>query len=223
MEEEETSQSETPAETQATETETLDDIAGGFNVEEQTSQFQAQPAQSAPSYQPPVNDDGIPDPISNPDGYEVYMGQQAQGIGKLEALVGEMNTKIQGYEQQMTQQKVDADVEKAVSVINDKLGVEPEMAEVAMEIEYRNNPAFKKIWDNRQQNPAAFNKALGVIGDKWAGKFVNQADPQLAENVRAAKTSQQTMATAPKDDPYESAGKMSPSEFDAWWSQQKSD
>lgn len=223
MNENETNESNPPVETPAEEvpatTETLDDIASGFNVEEQVSQFQAQPKQPTPVQS---ETPGIPDPISNPEGYDLYMQQQAIQTRTINDTLSTLVEKVQGYEQSVNQQKVDADVEKAVSVINEKLKVDPKMAEIAMEMEYRANPAFKKIWDNRNQNPEAFNKALGVIGDKWAGKFVNQADPQLAENVRAAKTSQQTMGSAPKEDPDSKWSGLSDGEFAVQWAKERS-
>jgi len=226
MNEETTNESAEPVETTTEDTtESLDEIASSFNVEDQASQFQAQPQQPAPAPEPQFNQyqnqSGIPDPISNPDGYDFYMQQQAQQSSQIQQTLNQLAEKVQGYEQQATQQKVDADVEKAVSVINSKLNVDPQMAEVAMEVEYRNNPAFKKIWDNRDKNPAAYNKALGVIADKWSSKFANKADPQLAENVRAAKTSQQTMANAPATDKDDEWSNLSPGEFALKWSQTK--
>lgn len=221
MNEETTNESNQPVETTTEQpaTESLDDIASGISVEEQANQFQAQPQPSVPSVEPQPSN--VPDPISNPEGYDFYMNQQAQQTDKINTTLNDLVTKVQGYEQQMTQQKVDADVVKAVSHLNEKLKVEPQMAEVAMEIEYRNNPSFKKIWDNRENNPAAFNKALDVIGDKWAGKFANQADPQLAENVRAAKTSQQTMANAPVNDPDDKWSGLSNAEFAVAWAKER--
>lgn len=206
----------------------LDDIASEFNVEKEASNFQAQPAPQAPAYQdqnqyqPQENQfNQIPDPNYDPDGWNRFMQQQAYAQNNVVNDLNGIKNEIETYKQQMAQQKIEADLGKAVSHVNEKLNVDPKMAEVALEIEYRENPSFKKIWDNRDMNPAAFNKALDVIANKWTGKFATRADSQLAENVRAAKTSQQTMASTPKEDPYADVANMSEGEFRQWWSKQK--
>ena len=229
-EEEITSQSEAPA-AETTQEESpapsLDEIANEFNVEEEANQFQAQPKQSAPAYEPepsfqnsPVNQD-IPDPTYDPDGYVRYMQQQGATQAQINNTLNQLVEKVSSYEQQMAQQKVDADLGKAVSHINEKLNVDPVMAEMVLEVEYRKNPAFQKIWNNRDQNPKAFNKALDVLADKYSGNFATRTNDQLVENVRAAKTSQQTLANAPKEDPYDNVGNMNEQEFQSWWSRQK--
>lgn len=219
MENEETNTSAQPVETtKEAPAETLDDIASEFNVEEQVTQFQAQPQQPTPAPETPT----IPDPVSNPDGYDSYMQQQATQSKTINDTLEALVEKVSGYEQSMKQQEVNADLEKAANHLNGKLNQDSKIAEIVMEMEYRDNPAFKKIWDNRAQNPTAFNKALDVIGDKWAGKFVNQADPQLAENVRAAKMSQQTLANAPAQDKDEAWSGLSDVEFANKWAQERS-
>jgi len=172
---------------------TLEDISQEFNVEEQVSNFQAQPQQ----VQQP-QDTWQPDPISDPEAWNQYSRQQADSISGLDNTVKSLTEKIQTYEQRLEQERIDADVNNAVAKVNEKLGVDPDMAEVALRMEYEKNPAFKKIWDNRSQNKAAFNKALGVIADKYSTKFAVKQDHQLTENQLAAKKSLQTMAKTPQ-------------------------
>jgi len=230
MNEEITNESATPVETPSEEapTPSLDDIASEFSVEQEANNFQAQPAPQAPApnqYQPQPGYDqqfsNIPDPNYDPDGWNQWMQQQTFQQNSVVQELSGIKNEIESYKQQMAQQKIEADLGKAVNHVNEKLNVDPKMAEVALEIEYRENPAFKRIWDHRDQNPAAFQKALDVVANKWTGKFATRTNDQLVENVRAAKTSQQTMANAPKEDPYGDVANMSPSEFDRWWSQQK--
>lgn len=220
MDNEETTQSDQPVET-TTEApaETLDDIASEFKVDEQVSQFQAQPQQPAPVQE--TTPQGIPDPISNPEGYDFFMQQQVAQSVKFNDTLNTLADKVQGYEQSFQQQKIDADLKEAATHLNEKLKQDSDIAEIVMEKEYRNNPSFKKIWDNRAQNPAAFKKALDVIGDKWAGKFVNQADPQLSENVRAAKLSQQTMSGTVATDKDDEWSGLSEAEFSAKWANER--
>ena len=228
--EESTNESQAPVETpQEAPAPSLDEIANEFSVEEQANQFQAKPEPQQtvePSFQNQPNfqnqyDPGIPDPTYDPDGYTRYMMQNSQKLDQYGNVINGLVEKISSYEQQMVQQKVDADLSKAVEHINQKLNVEPDLAETALEIEYRKNPAFQKIWNNRDKNPAAFQKALDLVADKWTGKFATRTNDQLVENVRAAKTSQQTLAKSQPDDPYEDIADMSEGEFQSWWSKQK--
>lgn len=216
---EESSQSVTPAETttEAT-TDTLESLSREFNVEEQASNFQAQPAQQY--VQQPQNQ-WLPDPIADPDGFNHYSRQQNEVLSKLDQTVRSLNDKIQSYENQTKQQKIDADVERAVSRVNEKWNTDPLMAEIALEKMYRSDANFKKIWDNRDRNPKAYEKALDVLADKLAPTFSIRQDPQLTENQLAAKKSQQTMASTAKADKNAEWDNLSEGEFWAKWNAMK--
>lgn len=200
--------------TEEAEAPTLEDISQEFSVEEQVSNFQAQPE---PTFAPQQPQSFSPDPISDPDAFNQYTQQQNQMLNNVNQTVQSLNEKVQSYEQQLTQQKVDADVEAAVAKVNEKLGVDPKFAEIALEHQYRDDPSFKKIWDNRSQNPKAFDKALGVVADKLAGVFAVKQDHQLTANQLAAKQSMKTMAKTPTADPNEDWANLSSAEFDAKW------
>lgn len=223
-EEENTNQSAEPVETTPEGNEapapSLDEIANEFSVEEQANQFQAQPTQSAPAPQYEPQNQGlgeIPDPTYDPDGYTRFMQQQAAQQQQTNQLLNEIASKVSGYEEQMARQKVEADLNNAVTTVNEKLGIDPALAEAVLETEYRKNPAFQKIWDNRSKNPKAFKQALGLIGDKYAGQFASKFNDQLVENVRAAKSSQQTLASSPKEDGLSEWADLSPAEFERKW------
>lgn len=192
-------------------TQTLDDIAQEFSVEEQVNNFQAQPERG---YQQQTY---TPDPISDPDAFNNYAQQQANSLNALNQTVESLNGKLQTYEQRLAQQKLDADVGAAVAKVNEKLNVDPKLAEIALEHQYRDDAAFKKIWDNRDQNPKAFQKALDKVADKLSGVFSVSQDHQLTQNQLAAKQSIKTMGkTAPQDANSEWEG-LSPGEFEAKW------
>lgn len=212
--EENTSQSQEPAETTTTQaaSPTLEELSQEFSVEEQVSNFQAQPEQRYAQQQ-----SWTPDPISDPEAFNQYAKSQADSLNTLSQTVKSLTDKIQSYEQQTVQQKIDADVERAVSHVNEKLGVDPMLAEIALEKMYRTDTNFKKIWDNRDKNPGAFNKALDVIADKLTPIFSVKQDPQLTENQLAAKKSQQTMANAPPQEKHAEWDNLSEAEFEAKW------
>lgn len=208
-----------PAETSATPSPDLESIAREFSVEEQANNFTARPAQPQPQSQPaPLS---IPDPVTDPDGYRAHVTYQTQLHQRLEGTLRELDTRFKTYEQTIQQQKVDADVDAAVKIVNQKLKVDPDLAEIALEREYRKDKNFKHIWDNRDRNRPAFERALGVLADKLIPKFAVRTDPQVAENVRAAKSSQQTMATTKEPNANEEWDNLSQREFDARWRQMR--
>jgi len=192
---------------------TLEDISQEFSVEEQVSNFQAQPEQAQ-------QQNWSPDPISDPDAFNQYNRQQADSLNNLNDTVQSLNTRIEGYESKLAQQKVDADIDSAVAKVNEKLNVDPKMAEVALRMEYDKDPHFKKIWDNREQNKSAFDKALSVIADSYSTKFAVRQDSQLTENQLAAKKSLQTMnkTTTTQDSKWEN---LSESEFSQKWDEMR--
>lgn len=195
---------------------TMEDISNEFSVEEQISNFQAQPEREYNQQQ-----SWTPDPISDPDAYSQYARQQADSLNKLNTTVKSLTDKLTAQEQSLAQQKIDADVQSAVATVNEKLGVDPKMAEIALEHQYRDDPAFKKVWDNRAQNPKAFQKALGLVADKLSNIFSVTQDHQLTQNQLAAKQSIKTMGkTAAVDKNSEWEG-LSGADFDQKWNEMK--
>lgn len=199
-------------ETPAQESESLDNIANTI-VEQQVQNFTATPE--------PKRQDYNPDPISDPNGFLNYSRQQSEMLNTLNDTVRNLTGKLDGYERERLQQKIDADVDKAVAQINKKLNVDPLLAEIALEKEYRKNESFKKIWDNRDKNKAAYDKALDILADKFAPLFSVRQDPQLTENQFAARKSQQNLSQEPKQKQDEEWGNLSDGEFWAKWNQKK--
>jgi hypothetical protein len=205
------------APTPSTPTPTLDDIAREFPIEEQARNFTAQPNYAPqPVIQPPAFH--APDPVTDPEGHKAFVHSQIMKNQQIESYIRDVGSKVSQWEQKMAQERLNADVDRAVARVNGKLKVDPQLAEAALEVEYKRNPTFQRIWDNRDKNPQAFQKALDVLSDKLAPMFQVRQDPQLAENVRAAQSSQRTMATtthvkneAPED----------PREFAQWWERQR--
>ncbi len=212
-------QSNAPAENTAAPQPSLEDISKEFSVEEQTRSFTAQPQPPQPVYHAPPPQ--VPDPVINPDAFLQYAWQQNPAVPQLTNQLQQVSAKLQAFEHQQAQAKLEADVNRAVSKVNEKLKVDPLLAEAALEAEYRRNPTFKHIWDNRDRNPAAFDRALEVMGNQLSTRFAVRTDPQLLENQRAAVSSQRTMATNPQSNPAMDALKMPQGEFEAWWEAQK--
>lgn len=213
MAEETPAPSPAPAETVSTPSpdDSLKAIASEFTVEEQARQFTATPP--APQVQPQVY---APDPVTDSEGYKTWIAQQAQAQQQMMNALSQVSTEVQSFKQMQMQQKVNADVDRAVSIVNQKLKVDPDYAEALLNVEYSKNPSFKRIFDNREKNPLAYEKALNVLSDKLYSKVQVRQDPQLAENIRAAQSSQRTMATTKQPSPTEGVPD-DPREFERWW------
>lgn len=219
MSEEITQSSPAPAETEVKEAPqpTLADVAKKYNVEEEVKNFnpQPQPAQPAPQpvERPFVNT--VPDPITDPDGWNKYQAYQRTVI---DGTLRELTQTVSEIRKEKEQEKLNVEVNKAVTRVNEKLKIDPVYAEIMLEKKYRDDPIFKRIWDNRKTNPKALDEALDVIASEGSKVFQVRSDPQLVENQRAAKASQKAMATTQsKSGP--DVENMTGAEFDRWWAQ----
>jgi hypothetical protein len=220
MENEINQQSQQPAETAAPEAQapTLESIAKELSVEEQAQQFTSAVPQYQPPYQQPVQQPAFraPDPITDPEGYNRFMVQQMQSVTALDSTLKQMVDKVQTWERTTQEQRINQDVDKAVTRVNEKLKVDPMLAEIALEKMYRTDANFKRIWDNRERNPQAYERALDVVADKLVPMFQTRQDPKIAGDIRAAKTSQQSMATTRQTGVNEGVP-SDPAEFKRYW------
>ena len=219
MNEEINQQSQAPAETAvpAAETQTLESIAKELSVTEQAQQFTS----AVPQYQQPqqfVQQQAFraPDPITDPEGYNRFLLQQTQTLTELSQATKSLTDKYQSWERTTQEQRINQDVDKAVTRVNEKLKVDPMLAEIALEKMYRTDANFKRIWDNRERNPQAYERALDVVADKLVPMFNTRQDPKIAGDIRAAKTSQQSMATT-RTQGVNDGVPTDPAEFQRYW------
>lgn len=218
-------QSQTPVSTETVPetTQTLADVAKKYNVDQQVQNFTAQP--QAPQYQPSYPSAPpftAPDPVTSPEQWNQYQASLLMQNQHLSGNLRELTQTVQAIRQEATQARLDTEVNKAVAKVNDRLKVDPLYAEIALEKRYRDDPIFKRIWDNRQVNPKALEEALDVVTNELQGVFSVRQDPQLTENIRAAKQSQRTMSTTAKSpSDADQALNMNDGEFDRWWNQKK--
>lgn len=196
-------------------TQTLEDIAKKYSIEDQAKTFTARPETSFQS--PPQVEQRIPDPVIQPDEFTKYhMNQSAYVNSTLQKMAGTVEEMRRAQESE----RLNAEVSKAVVRVNEKLNIDPKYAEILLEKEYRDNRIFQRIWDNRYVNPKALDEALDVIANSSAKVFQTRSDPQLVENQRAAKVSQRAMSTTNKQ-PNDDIVNMNDSDFDRWWHSQK--
>ena len=142
-----------------------------------------------------------------------FIAQQNKQMDDLRSTIQATSEAIDGLTKQQAQEKLDAAVDRAVSTINDGVDGNAELAEAFLNSQYQKNADLQKIFDNREANPEALDKALGVLKSEWKAMNTKQIDPQVAENQRALQESQQSGRTPQGEDPDASFDKMSDGEF----------
>lgn len=221
-------QAETPstnAETAPVQETTLEDVYKTYNVESTASSFNAQPTpQPQPQPQPqqfaqPVQEQAsIPDPTLDPNGYRQWASQRMQDSNALRVALSAVAGKLNQFEQAAQRQAEEADIKRAVEQVNKHLGdskLDPDVIEISLGAEARRDPRFLQLWNNRQQNPKAFNEGVKAFASKLGKKFSMRADPQIAENQRALKEATSTKATGtPEESLTERIGKLNGADFE---------
>lgn len=184
---------------------TLEDVYQTFKVEDAANQFQAQPVQPAqPQAQPFHQEAAIPDPVLDSQGFKNW---QAQQTGALRQAVLQAQGQSEAVARYLAQQREEADIQKAISTVKSKVpDLDDDAVEIALGIKARKDQRFMSIYKNRDKNPQAWSAALNAVGNELKSKFQMRTDPQLTENVRAAKASTQASLTTNQVDsgnPYE--------------------
>jgi hypothetical protein len=191
----------------------LEKVYQDFGIEDTASQFQPQSPQPAAQPQAPAPVAPKFDPFD--PNFSSHMERVAKAAAEAHSTLQATQGKLTALERQLHQKAVEADIKQAVGLITEKAGIDPEIAEVALEAKARQDPKFLQIWNNRQKNPKAYNAALQAVASEFQQKYTVRQDPQLAENQRAVKASQQQMATTHKPSQQDEWSSMTPSERQA--------
>jgi hypothetical protein len=188
---------QTTSEVQSSSTTTespLEQVYKEFKVDEVANNFQPQRVQQQQQTQTP-SFDAVPDPVIDPKGFASWQRQQAEAFNKTASEVKQLAHSM-ASEQLRTREESDirsaaTEFVKAASTE----GIDEELAEVQLGVLARKDNRFMSLWQNRGKNPQAWNAAVKAAGKTFASKFQFKTDPQLAENVRAAKQSTQSSPT----------------------------
>ena len=177
----------------------LDDVYKQFNVQEAAESFTATP-QPAPQPQ----QQHIPDPALDIEGFKGWAKQVQSADQEIKQTLTSVNQRLSQYEQERQRTREEADLQKAVGVLKEKVpGADDEFLEIALAHKARKDPKLLSIWENRAKNPQALEAALKAVGNEFANKFSLKADPQLIENTRAMKASRDQKATTQAPSPDE--------------------
>lgn len=220
MEQTTTEQSVAPAsESQAPSPQTLDDVYREHGIEEQAQQFSEQ--RQSPQHQAPnVPNYEVPDPLDT-NAYKQYEVRKAMEQSALNQTLQQTIGVVTKMHQEALQKSVEADIKSAVDTINKDLNMKPKLVEALLEATVKENPKLQTIWNNRAKNPKALEAALKVLSGQFASDYAVRQDPQLVENQRAVKASQQSMATTQKSSQNDDIGNMPKNDFDKWWKTKK--
>ena len=208
-----TEQAQTPAAPQE-QPSPLEKVYTDFKIEDQAASFQPQQQAQPVQQQAPVVPKA-PDPFD--PNFQQYVGGLAQSTALLNSSLHQTQAQLTAMQQQIARERVEADISKAVGKITEKAGIEPEIAEVALEAKARQDQRFRSVWENRHKNPKAFEAAINAVAMEFQQKFTVRQDTQLVENQRAVKASQQQMATTTKTDKNDEWASMSRQERDVAW------
>lgn len=194
---------ETTQQTQQTQEVTLDDVYKESGLDKVTTQQTQQPpkqeTQQTQQTETKIEPSSVPDPY-DAENFKAYMARQAAGTTALNQAVGEIAKFLSAQQQKEAVSATKADIEKAVSTINEVVGhPKSKVIEATLDGMVRENPQLKAIWDNRGKNPAAWNKALGIVTKQIADDFSVKVDPNLVNAQRARKEAQRQMATTTQE------------------------
>lgn len=184
----------------------LEKVYKDFNIEDTAQSFQPQSPQPAAPAAPPK----VPDPFD--PNFPAYQQQLAQGLTALSQGMSELQKQQTQLQATLAKERTEADIKKAAGTIAEKAGIKENLAEIALEARARQDPKFLAIWNNRHKNPKALNAALEALSGEVKEEFTVRQDPQLVENQRAVKASQQQMATTTKETETDKWAAMTPNE-----------
>jgi hypothetical protein len=184
-----------------------------FGIEEQAASFQPEnktPAQQTTQAPQQPQAFKAPDPFD--PSFPAYQAQLANGVTSLNQALQATRTELGTLRQELHHERTEADIKRAVGTIAEKSGLDPKFAEVAFQLRAKEDPRLLQIWTNRSKNPAALSKALEAVAAEFKQTYSVKQDPQLAENQRAIRASQQQMATTTKETENEKWASMTPAD-----------
>ena len=220
---EEQEQVETAPSENAQPEESFDDVLKDVSIEQVAQSFEARPSQPAQpvTRAPELN---IPDPTYDPDGFKREIGRIAQNDFATAQKVDQVLNLMQQREQEAQRTREQTDISKVVREIETAVPAlkgKETLVQGLLGAYSNKDPRITKVWQERHRNPETWNKTLNVLKKQIAKEFDFVSDPQLAENIKAAKASRDQMATTNRPNANQALEErlrgMSPAEFQNYW------
>jgi len=167
----------------------LDDVISEYKMPE----TQAQPVKQ-PDYQPPPSYQTKVDPLDETS-FNQFATQVSTGQSVLNEQLQEVKTQLTELQQERQKLQVEADINSTVSKLNENLNLNPKLVRVHLEYIAQEKPGFKALWENRTNNPKAWEKAVGAIGREMRDLYAVRQDSGLTETQTAIQQSQRSLAS----------------------------
>lgn len=146
----------------------------------------------------------------------------AQEHSKTRNELTSISSKLREKEQQDWMNEQVAALDDAIKTVGSEVeDLDPMFIEGALHTIYNRDENFKKIFNNRKQNPAAYKKALGLIAEQVRSKLTTKHDPDVAAGKRAMEQLKRSSRSG-KSQPENKYANMSAAEFDRAWESLKS-
>jgi hypothetical protein len=168
----------------------LDDVIAEYNVQPAAAPQALAPSEPVMPAQPAA---AVVDPLDSGQ-FNNYVQQVNSGQSVLNTQLQDVKTELTELRQERAQLQIEADITSAVGKINEGHDLNPEIVRVHLELTAQNKPGFKALWENRTQNPKAFDAALSAVSREVGDLYANKQDPDLTANQRAMQQSQKSLA-----------------------------
>lgn len=181
----------------------------GPSLEELAAQFEPQQIQTAKreeSIEPPKFE-------SPEQGMEWLAKQHSETRAELNKVSAELTKKQQ---EDFVNDGLHA-LDQAIKTVGKDVELDPVFVEGFLHTTYNRDKNFQKIFDNRKQNPGAYEKALSILSGEIKAKASVKQDPQIAENTRALEQLQRSSRSGAQETEADRVKGMSASEFDHYW------
>jgi hypothetical protein len=206
---------------------TLDAVYKEFNVDQVASEFNPQTRQAPIQQEQPRQEtalpESVPDPLLDANGFKEYQARQALTSKNHEKLLSQLSNHMTQLRVKEVREQEERDIGAAVQKVKEAgFEADKDFIEIALGQKAKQDPRFLAVFNNRQKNPAAWNKALAAVANEMKGKFAFKTDANLADNVRAARNSTKTTQDHPGETSGSSldkhfAGIKDPTQFSNEW------
>ena len=185
-------------------TQTTDTESVVASLDDVIAEYQVQPAAPAATQPATVSREPAPTPLSvdplDSTQFNSYVNQVNTGQSVLNTQLKEVRSELTELRQERAQLQIEADINQAVGSINEGLNLDPKLVRVHLELTAQEKPGFRQIFENRNENPAAYQKALAAVSKEMGSTYSVRQDPELTANQKAIQQSQQSRASkATKD------------------------
>ena len=162
----------------------------------------------------------MPDPYDT-DAHKAYLANLAQQGAVTQQGLAAIAQFLTTQQQASAQAKIETDIKSAVDTVKAAGFEHPnaKVIEALLDAEARSDVRFKKVWENRDKNPTAWNNACKAVASKFQKDFDVKVDPDLVAAQRARKASQNAMATTTAESADDKWDGMKDEDFSHNWQQ----